>query len=106
MEDPSRVHAGSRSHAMPVVMWIQCPPGGCWAAKGPRRGAGVEEATTVRSLWNLTANDLDARDDLAFESLVHDVHARDDLSEDGVVVVEAPVVDEVHEELRIAGVVP
>src|SRR4051794_29572940 len=51
-------------------------------------------------------HDLDLFDDVAFENLIHDLDSVQDLREDGVLVIEARVVDEVDEQLRVAGVAP
>ena len=51
-----------------------------------------------------TPQDLDLLDDVAFENLIDDVDAVQHLGEDGVVVIEARVVDEIDEDLRVAGV--
>src|SRR5678815_4247006 len=48
------------------------------------------------------ANDLHASNHIAFEYRIDDVHAANDLAQHGVVVIETPVVDEVHEDLRVS----
>ena len=47
---------------------------------------------------------LDRLDDIAFENPIDDVDAVEDLGEDGVLVIEPRVVDEIDEDLRVAGV--
>src|SRR5207244_3825486 len=51
-------------------------------------------------------HDLDALDDVAFDDSIHDVDAVEDLRKDGVLVIEPRVVDEIDEDLRVAGVAP
>ena len=50
-------------------------------------------------------HDGDALDHVAFEHLIDDVDAVQDLGEDGVDVIETRIVDEIDEDLRVAGVV-
>ena len=49
-------------------------------------------------------HDLDSLDHVAFEHLIDDLDAVEHLREDGVLVIEARVVDQVDEDLRVAGV--
>src|SRR5687768_17334242 len=49
---------------------------------------------------------LDPRNDVALEDPVHDAHPANYFGEHGVVVVEAKVVDQIDEDLRIARVAP
>src|SRR2546421_7039834 len=77
---------------------------------------GSPAAARLRTAWvsrfgarldgTRSENNVDLFDGVAFEDLVDDVEAVEDLGEHGVLVVEARVVDEIDEDLRVTGVVP
>ena len=50
------------------------------------------------------ARNRDRRDHVAFEHTVHHIHACGHTGKDGVLVVEPEVIDEVHEDLAVTGV--
>src|SRR5262249_29196765 len=58
-----------------------------------------------RGLKTCLRNDLDAVDHIALENPVDDVDAVEDLGEDRVLMIEARVVDQIDEDLRIARIV-
>ena len=51
-----------------------------------------------------TIDYFDPLDDVSFEDRVHDIHARQDVRKNGVLMVEAWVVDQIDKDLRVAGV--
>src|SRR5690349_15563263 len=76
---------------------------------------GAEEGLRVRQCPRASArpflteanesDNLDARDDVAFQDAIHDVNSLDHLAEDRVIAIQAQIVPEIHEPLRVTGVV-
>src|SRR3990172_9233445 len=69
-------------------------------SRSSRRGSTT--STGSRTRWGWGGSHFDSRDHIALEYAVHNGHPRDHLAEHRVVVVEAGVVHEVDEDLRVA----